>query len=179
MKQNAILTSVKKVLPPRQSKGHRRSDDGDQQMRAEGLFHVGVVSDDVDATREQLTAALGYEWGPTVGGPTVVALPAGEKALDFVCSYSITQPRIEVVGTIPGTFWEPVASGVHHMGYWSDDVAADTAALERLGYVVEATRTSADGEPFFAFLRRDNGIRMELVVRAAEPAMQPCWAAPS
>ncbi len=148
-------------------------------MKAEDLFHMGIVSDDPSATREQLTALLGYEWGPTIGGPTAVTLPSGEVTLEFACSYSISTPRLEVVNTIPGTFWEPVAgSGIHHLGYWSDDVGADTEDLVRGGYVVEATR-SAGGAPFFAFLRGDNGVRMELVTRSAEPMMQPCWAAQS
>ncbi|MCZ4551313.1 VOC family protein [Gordonia rubripertincta] len=148
-------------------------------VKAEDLFHMGIVSDDPSATREQLTALLGYEWGPTIGGPTAVTLTSGEVTLEFACSYSISTPRLEVVNTIPGTFWEPVAgSGIHHLGYWSDDVGADTEDLVRGGYVVEATR-SAGGAPFFAFLRGDNGIRMELVTRSAEPMMQPCWAAQS
>lgn len=80
----------------------------------------------------------------------------------------------------PGTLWEPTpGSGIHHLGYWSDDVAADTAELERHGYEVEATRRGLDGAPFFAFLRGGEvtGFRVELVSSAARPALERLWAA--
>ena len=35
-------------------------------MKAEDLFHLGIVADDSEATREEFTALLGYEWGPEV-----------------------------------------------------------------------------------------------------------------
>lgn len=146
-------------------------------MKAEDLFHVGIVTEDLSATRDQLTALLGYEWGPEIGGPIEVTLQTGAVTVDIRCAYSVTTPRLEVVRSIPGTFWEPApGSGIHHAGYWSDDVGADTAELERQGYAVEATRSGPDGSPFFSFVRSDSGFRMELVTRLAEPSIAQCWA---
>lgn len=145
-------------------------------MKADDLFHVGIVTADLEATQAQLTELLGYEWGPEVGAPTEVILPSGERTLDLRCAYSITTPRLEVVRSIPGTFWESSpGSGIHHVGYWSDDVAADAAKLGQLGYVTEATRNMPDGAAFFAFLRSDTGFRVELVTRTVEPSLQQCW----
>ncbi|MFW0785587.1 VOC family protein [Gordonia sp. CPCC 206044] len=146
-------------------------------MRAEDLFHVGVVTNDSEATRQSLSALLGYEWGPDVGSQVEVMTPGGPIATVMSCSFSVQTPRIEVVTEVPGTMWTG-GGGVHHLGYWSDDVAADLGVLEESGFVREAVRTGPDGEPFFAFCRNDSGLRLELVTRAAEPGLSQCWSGP-
>ncbi|MFE2681377.1 VOC family protein [Streptomyces mirabilis] len=90
--------------------------------------------------------------------------------------FSTTTPRLEIVRRVPGTLWEPAAGGaVHHVGYWSDDVAADAAELERHGFVREATRKGAGGAPF-AFLRSPaSGYRVELVSRVAQQSLERFW----
>jgi hypothetical protein len=146
-------------------------------MKAEDQFHLGIVTEDLEASRSQLSTLFGYEWGPEVGGPLTVELPAGETELGLFCAYSVTTPRIELVRGIPGTLWEPVDGvGIHHLGYWSDDVAADSAELAAQGFVTEATRTGPDGRLFFSFQRSTSGLRIELVDRSAQPALQQCWA---
>ena len=147
-------------------------------MRAEDQFHIGVVAADFEATMSTLSSVFGYQWGPEAGGPIAVTLPTGEAVLDLRCVFSTTEPRVEIVRSIPDTLWEPVAgSGIHHLGFWSDDVAADTAQLERYGYVVEAAR-AVSGTPFFAFLTGKSGVRIELVTRAAQEGLARCWADP-
>ena len=149
-------------------------------MRAEDQFHVGVVVADFETALAGLSDLFGYQWCDELGGPTQVQLPAGEALLNFRCAYSRTSPRLEIVARIPGTLWEPTAgSGIHHVGYWSDDVAADSAALERRGYQAEATRDGPDGVPFFAFYRSATGFRVELVSRIAQPALERSWSAPT
>ncbi|RBM21982.1 hypothetical protein DI005_08175 [Prauserella sp. PE36] len=148
-------------------------------MRVEDQFHLGIVADDIEATMATLSAVFGYEWGEQVGGPTAVTLPAGNAVLDLRCAFSVTVPRLELVRSIPGTLWEPVAGGgIHHVGFWSDDVAADSAELAAHGYVTEASRTGVDGAAYFSFQRSTKGFRIELVSRAAEPGLRRCWAAP-
>lgn len=150
-------------------------------LKPEDQFHVGIVAEDLHATKEQLSQLFGIEWCEEMGGPIEVSLPTGDTVLDFRCAYSRSAseaPRLEIVRRIPGTLWEPTpGSGIHHFGYWSDDVAADTAALERHGYVTEATREGPDGSLFFAYLRSGGrtGFRVELVDRAAKPSMERAW----
>jgi len=147
-------------------------------LRAEDQFHVGIVADDFEATLAELSAVFGYRWSAEIGGPIEVRLPAGDALLNLRCVYSATSPRLEVVRRIPGTLWEPAAgSAIHHTGYWSDDVAADSAELERHGYVAEATRMGPDSVPFFAFYRSATGFRVELVSRKAQPGLEGAWAA--
>lgn len=149
-------------------------------MRAEDQFHVGVVVEDFEAALAGLSSLFGYQWCDELGGPTQVQLPTGAALLNFRCAYSRTSPRLEIVARIPGTLWEPAAgSGIHHVGYWSDDVAADSAELERRGYQAEATRDGPDGVPFFAFYRSATGFRVELVSRIAQPGLERSWSAPA
>lgn len=147
-------------------------------LRAEDQFHLGIVTADLAATRELLSAGLGYQWGPESGGPTEVNLAGGEVLVaDLQCVFSLSEPRLELVRSIPGTLWEPVAvGGIHHVAYWSDDVAADSAALEGAGYVAEAKSLTRGGNPIFAYYRAPHGYRVEVVSRAMEPGISRCWA---
>lgn len=142
-------------------------------------FHVGLVVEDFEETLGQLSALFGYEWCDETGGPVALELPTGAAVLDMRCTFSRTSPRLEIVRRIPGTLWEPVpGSTLHHIGYWSDDVAGDTAKLADHGYVIEATRRGADGGMFFAFLRSTDGPRVELVTRGVQPHLEQHWAQP-
>ena len=149
-------------------------------MRADDLFHVGIVSADAGATVATLSAVLGYEWAGEVGSPIEVRLPTGDAVLDLRCNYSTSLPRLEVVQAIPGTLWEPApGSGIHHLGYWSDDVAAGAAELEAQGYEREAARLGPDGTPFFTFHRHPSGFRIELLTRAAQPSLEGYFERPA
>jgi hypothetical protein len=66
-------------------------------------------------------------------------------------------------------------SGIHHLGYWSDDVAADSAALEEAGYAHEGSGVGLDGSPAWSYHRSPTGPRIELVSRALEPFMATMW----
>ena len=46
-------------------------------------------------------------------------------------AYSKSEPRLEIIQSIPGTVWEPADSGVHHIGYWSDDVGQTSRRSRR------------------------------------------------
>ena len=150
-------------------------------MKAEDLFHLGIVTETFEQTKDELSSLFGYEWGPEVGGPIAVTLPSGDATIDMTCAFSVTEPRLEIVRAVPGaTLWDAgQGQGIHHAGYWSDDVAADAAELTRCGYVTEATRLGPDGAMFFAFLRSSWGFRIELVTRAAKSSMAQCWASPN
>jgi len=146
-------------------------------MRAEDQFHLGLVVEDFEGALAEFATAFGYEWCDEIGGKLAVTLPTGDTVLDFKAAYSRTTPRLEIIRSIPGTLWEPPAGGgVHHAGYWSDDVAADAAELVRKGFVTEATRTtgSDDGTPF-AFLRGRTGLLVELVDRRAQSGLERYW----
>ena len=145
-------------------------------MRAEDQFHIGVVVDDFEDTLADLSALFGYQWCDEIGGPTPVRLPTGDAVLELRFAYSTTSPRLEIIRSLPGTLWVPAAgSGIHHMGYWSDDVPADSAELEGRGLAIEASGRGPDGAPYWAYHRSAGGPRIELVSRAVQPALEQYW----
>jgi len=138
------------------------------------LYHTGIVVEDVDAARVRLTEIAGYRWGPTVGGDTPVVTADGEATLAMRIAYSADEPRLELVQAIPGTIWVPTGAGVHHLGYWSDDVDADVARLVERGLALEAKAPSPDGSSMWAYCNGggDAGPRIELVSRSLQPLLE-------
>ncbi|KOU58894.1 hypothetical protein ADK57_34850 [Streptomyces sp. MMG1533] len=145
-------------------------------MKATDQFHVGIVVDDLAAASAELAEVFGYAWCEAIGAPSQVGLPAGDAVLDLRSTYSMSTPRVELVQSIRGTLWTPADSGVHHLGYWSDDVTADSARLTRRGHPLEALGTRPDGTPYWAFHRGSTGPRIELVTRALQPVLERYWA---
>ena len=147
-------------------------------MRGADQFHIGVIVDDLDAAIEQLTELFGYEWCPPLAVQTPVVLTDGEIMLDLRFTYSATTPRVELVQAIPGTLWVPaIGSGIHHVGYWSDDLPADSALLEAHGYLTEAKGVRPDGSAAWAYHRSPSGPRIELVSRQLQPGLEQYWGA--
>jgi hypothetical protein len=146
-------------------------------MKAADQFHTGVVVEDLEKALAELTALFGYEWCDEVHVDQPVQLPSGDATIEFRFRYSRSTPRLEVIQQQPGTLWAPArGSGIHHLGYWSDDVAADSAALEGAGYAFEAAGTGPEGARTWAYYRPADGPRIELVSRALEPFMEMMWA---
>ncbi|MEE3849477.1 VOC family protein [Gordonia sp. LSe1-13] len=146
-------------------------------MKHQDLFHLGVVSADVRSTRGMWSSLFGYSWGPTVDSELTVGTPDGEVDASMSCAFTIESPRIEVISEVPGTLWT-AGGGIHHLGYWSDDVDADVAAAAEVGFACEATRTGPDGSLFFAFCRNTDGVLVEFVTRAAADGLARCWSGP-
>ena len=91
--------------------------------------------------------------------------------------YSGSDPRLELLQTVPGTVWTPADSGVHHIGYWSDDVESDLATLESTGMTVEVKSYNPDGSGtlLWAYAKGPAGPRIELVSRNMEPFIAYWW----
>jgi hypothetical protein len=78
--------------------------------------------------------------------------------------------------------WARADSGLHHVGYWVDDVPATMAGLEMHGYVLEAAGKLPDGQPYWAYLQPPAeqapagdgaaGPRLEIVSRTLQPMME-------
>src|SRR5437016_13900901 len=144
-------------------------------MQPDDLYHTGLVVDDIEATMRLFTDVAGYEWCDQFAGEQVVQLPGGERTLTMRGVYSLSEPRLELVGTIPDTLWEPSNAGVHHLGYWSDDVDADVATLLAHGAQLEANSFNLDGTSLWAYCRAASGQRIEFVHRSLEPLISLFW----
>ena len=142
-------------------------------LKAADQFHVGIVVDDFESTLAELSAACGYEWCEEMRRPTDVRYPDGTTGvLHANFAYSKNAPRLEIIRSVPGTVWVPAASGVHHLGYWSDDLQGDCDALAQAGFATEVEGIGPGGVPFWAYHRHPNGLRIELISRDAQPRME-------
>jgi short chain dehydrogenase/Glyoxalase/Bleomycin resistance protein/Dioxygenase superfamily len=91
--------------------------------------------------------------------------------------YSGADPRLELLQTVAGTVWTPADSGVHHIGYWSDDVESDLATMESHGltYEVKSYNPDGSGTLLWAYAKGPTGPRIELVSRGMEPFIAYWW----
>jgi hypothetical protein len=145
-------------------------------MQGAHQFHVGMVVDDLDAAMAELSELFGYTWCPPMAVQTPVRLPGADIMLDLRFAYSATTPRVEVIRSAPGTPWVPADSGLHHVGYWSDDLAADAASLVARGYAEEAAGVRPGGVAIWSYHHRAHGPRIELVSREIQPGLEAYWA---
>ncbi len=146
-------------------------------MRAIDQFHIGIVVDDLEAALDELGGLFGYEWCPVLAIETPVELPEREIMLDLRFTYSKSSPRVEVIKSVADTPWVPAqGSGIHHAGYWSDDVAADGRLLVDRGYTEEARGVHPDGTAMWTYHRSARGPRIELVSRQLEAGLESYWA---
>ena len=102
-----------------------KSERTGEPHEADDLYHTGIVVDDLDAAMDWFTKAAGYRWTRAVDVEQVVT-PDGEITMPMRIAYSGRRTTARVLQTIPGTVWVPANSGVHHLGYWSDDVESDS-----------------------------------------------------
>ena len=146
-------------------------------MKPGNLYHAGIVVDDLDATLDWFTKVCGYRWTDVVEAEQVVETPKGEQTIPMRMAYSGTEPRLEILQTVPGTVWVPADSGVHHLGYWSDDVESDLATLAANGmrYEVRSYNPDGSGTLLWAYCKGPIGPRVEFVSRAMKPFIEYWW----
>ena len=102
----------------------------------QGFYHFGMVVQDFDQALDELGSNLGLVWASVQQRTFEMRQPNGFVKADFRVTYSITgPPHFEVIEPTPGTIWAYAGGGVHHLGYWSDDLVADSARLTAAGYV--------------------------------------------
>jgi hypothetical protein len=139
-------------------------------------YHVGIIVKDLPAARSQLTDQLGLTWGP------VLHLERAEfrdgeghdLLLPTTFCYSVEQPCLEVIQEVPGSVWEcNDNSNLHHMGFWSDDLSAESDRLAQIGCPLQLAGRSGDVAPVgFAYQRNNElGVRIELVDAAMRDTM--------
>ena len=146
-------------------------------MKAENLYHTGIVVDDLEAAMERLAKVAGYTWTDVVTVDQQAVTPGGDVTIPMKMVYSGADPRLELLQTVPGTVWTPADSGVHHLGYWSDDVESDLATMESNGMDLEVKSYNPDGSGtlLWAYAKGSTGPCIELVSRNMEPFIAYWW----
>ncbi|MCM6774815.1 VOC family protein [Nocardia sp. CDC159] len=140
--------------------------------RTEGVnnfYHLCFAVQDIRRATDDLTRALGVQWGPVRTGRL------GEWEYRIVFSVQ-GPPFFEVIQGDPGSPWD--ASGgsrFDHIGYWSSDITIDKQRLEERGAAIEFDACPY-GRPF-AYHRIDSiGSRVELVDMAVQEGFRQAWA---
>jgi catechol 2,3-dioxygenase-like lactoylglutathione lyase family enzyme len=139
-------------------------------LRAEDLYHTGIVVNDLEGAIERMSMAGGYRFTKLRVAPMRLRTPEGILDVTFRFVYSLQVPHIELVASIAGTVWVPAPNNAtHHLGYFVDDLGATSNELEAAGFVQEACGLDHAEPAVFAYYRDESGIRIELVDRARFP----------
>jgi hypothetical protein len=128
-------------------------------------FHIGIATNDIDASMPELAAGLGVSWTtPTQPEGLVGTIDGAQHRRPRSCISREGPIHIDLMQGDPGTVWESSGPRLHHFAYWTDDVAGDVARLAKDGWRLEMTQLDAKGEPtVFAYLVDDRGFRLELI----------------
>ena len=142
---------------------------------AGSFFHVGVVVPSVEAARGHLSEVLGIAWGPIVEIDIAKRDADGhDLTLPLRVCYSTVAPRIELIEELPGSVWEcNEHSNLHHIGFWSDSLAVDVAALVAARCPLQLSGRDGDTAPVQSAYHRDPlGFTVELVDIANQPLLE-------
>jgi hypothetical protein len=136
-------------------------------------FHTGVVVSDLDAAASEFEALLNVRWRASRQESLQIWTPTGTVRASFRYTYSIAGAdgsMIELIEAGPQTPWWPgdgVRARLHHLGFWSSSLSADSNMLAASGACVETALLDRDGTVrLFAYHRLAHGPRIELVDRA-------------
>ncbi len=138
-------------------------------------YHVGIVVPDLGAARAQFSEQLGVSWGPVLDLPRVEYRDSSGRdlVLPTTFCYSVEEPHLELIEEVPGSVWScNEHSNLHHIGFWSDDLPAESSRLDAIGCPLQLCgRAGEDAPVSFAYHRNDFGVRIEVVATAMREAM--------
>jgi hypothetical protein len=129
------------------------------------------VVPDLEAAMARLSALAGYRWITPLTYTLPFRTANGSRELTSTFVYSLQSPHLELIQQVPDSPWIAApGNSVHHLGYFTDDLAETARMLEADGFTFEAT---ADISPpdlaLFAYYIDAFGTRIEIVDRALFP----------
>ena len=143
-------------------------------------FHQGVRVPDLDKAMDELGVALSLDWcHPQEREQAVWSPSTGATTVHLRFTYSANGPqRVELLQGEPGSVWDGTEDpGLHHVGLWSDNVAAETASLVDAGWTLRlAQREPADGYGVFTYVQPPSGLLVELVSTSVQPMFERWFA---
>lgn len=140
-------------------------------VRPEDFYHTGIIVSDLEAAMARLTALAGYRWITPVSYTLPFRMTSGTQEVTSTFVYSLQAPHVELIKEVPGTAWTAApGNAIHHLGYWTDDLAESARRLEDNGFTFEATADTAGPDlALFAYYVDAAGTRIEIVDRALFP----------
>jgi hypothetical protein len=147
-------------------------------MQPTDLYHVGIVVPTLEDGQEHFAEMFGVRWAPVMESATAIRTADGVVAtVDLRLVYSVDAPHIELIEAVPGSVWDlNPYSNIHHIGFWSDDLAGDWARLHGGGCPLEVMGDGGGTDPLFWTYHQDRlGVRIELVDGAIRAGMEAGW----
>ncbi|MDE0320655.1 MAG: VOC family protein [Acidimicrobiales bacterium] len=144
------------------------------------LFHTGIRVPDLDAAMAEMGETLGVSWASVQhnAAQQVWTPQQGLQSVELTFTYSREGPQhLELLQGQSGTIWDGSDDpGVHHVGVWVDDVAAETERCLHAGWKVAAAAAPPDdGYGVFAYVVPPSGPIVELVWSAIEQRFESWW----
>jgi catechol 2,3-dioxygenase-like lactoylglutathione lyase family enzyme len=158
----------------------RSSTSADYQA---ALYHVGMRVPNLESAMAELGDGLGLTWAEVVEREQPIWTPtggAGVVSLRF--TYSCEGPQhVELLQGAAGSIWDgDDRAGIHHLGIWVDDVAAETDRRLAAGWTLEMAQKSPEqGYGSMTYVRSPSGFLLEPVTVAARPRFERWWAGAS
>jgi lactoylglutathione lyase len=145
------------------------------------LFHIGIRVTDLSAAMDEVGRSHAVTWASVQDRTMDIWLPdVGPASFRLALTYSCEGPvHLELMEGWPGSPWDVRGggAGVHHLGYWVDDVRVETERLLADGWTLElAAAPPEDGYGRFTYLRSPAGILVEPVTRSAKERFEAWWA---
>ena len=157
-----------------------QADGTDFQAAA---FHIGMRVPDLESAMAELSTGLGVTWAEIVEREQPIWTPGGgADVVPLRFTYSCEGPQhIELLQGSAGSIWDGDGrSGVHHVGIWTDDVAAETERRLAAGWSLElAQKPPEEGYGSMTYVRSPSGFVLEPVTAAARPRFERWWAGAS
>jgi catechol 2,3-dioxygenase-like lactoylglutathione lyase family enzyme len=139
----------------------------------ERCYHQGVRVPDLDQAMSELGGAMGLRWCEPQAREQAVWIPdEGPSTIPLRFTYSAEGPQhVELLEGAPGSIWDGREQpGLHHVGVWSDNVAADTTAMLAAGWTLRLAQASPEeGYGAFTYVQPPGGLIVEFVWSALEP----------
>ena len=145
-----------------------------------GIFHHGMLVENIETAMAQMTAATGVEWTAVRAfDPLPVWTPdEGRGEARLRVAYARTgSVRLELVEAERGSPYDLLrAVDPSHIGVWVDDVGDGVDRLCAQGWrVLVAGASPRHRHGAMTYLVRDGGPVIELVSRSLLPMMQEWW----
>lgn len=140
-------------------------------LKAEDLYHTGIVVPDLEAAMIRFTALAGYRWISPMSYTLPFRTADATRELTSTITYSVQAPYLELIQELPGTPWVAApGNAVHHLGYFTDNLADTARLLQDNGLTFEMTADVPGSElAMFAYYVDPDGTRIEVVDRALFP----------
>lgn len=145
------------------------------------LYHTGIRVADIEQAMTEMGETLGVTWATVQHNlaQKVWTPEKGSHAAELTYVYSCEGPQhIELLMSPAGSVWHAGDNpGVHHLGVWVDDVAAETQRCVDAGWTIAAAAASPDdGYGAFTYVVPPSGPIIELVWSAIRPRFDSWWA---